>query len=170
VVPEADIVVGHSLGGLTIPLVRAPHRVYLCGFVPVWNKPIRALFEEKPLAPGFPEQGVTVDERGRTVWVDEEFALSSMYAGCDLTVALRTYALLRPQARAIYEGDYPLKRRPRGRATSILATDDLCVRPDWSRRAARKRLGTDAIEITGGHSPMLSRPSDLANLLHDVAS
>jgi Predicted esterase of the alpha/beta hydrolase fold len=33
-VPPADVVVGHSLGGLTIPLVEARLRVFLCALVP----------------------------------------------------------------------------------------------------------------------------------------
>jgi predicted alpha/beta hydrolase len=34
VVPAADVVVGHSLGGLTIPLVPARVLVFLCAVVP----------------------------------------------------------------------------------------------------------------------------------------
>jgi hypothetical protein len=167
-VPPADVVVGHSLGGLTIPLVGAPHRVYLCALVPLWNRPTRALFDEHPLAPGFPDEGITRDERGRSVWVDEEFALSSMYGDCELPDALQAYARLRPQAPGIYDGDYPLKRRPRGRSTAIVATLDRAASPEVLRQAARRRLGAEAIEIHSGHSPMLSRPSDLANILHDL--
>lgn len=165
VVPEADVIVGHSLGGLTIPLVRAAHRVYLCAFVPLWGRPVRDLFAERPLVPGFPDEGITRDALGRTVWVDEEFALSSMYGDCDLTDALAAYARLRPQASTIYSGDYPLKRRPRGRSSYIVATEDRAVFVGWARRAAERRLGTEPLEIATGHSPMLSRPSDLANLL-----
>jgi pimeloyl-ACP methyl ester carboxylesterase len=144
--------------------------VYLCAFVPPWGRPTRELFAEGPLVPGFPDAGITRDERGRTVWVDDEFALSSMYPDCDLPVALQTYARLRPQAGRIYEGDYPLARRPRGRATSIVATHDAALSPEWSRRVARKRLGVEVVEIASGHSPMLSRPSDLANLLDELAT
>ncbi len=37
------------------------------------------------------------------------------------------------------------------------------------RRTARRRLNADVIELPGGHSPFLSRPDDLATLLHDRA-
>jgi pimeloyl-ACP methyl ester carboxylesterase len=143
--------------------------VYLCALVPPWGKATRELFAEDALVPGFPDHGITRDERGRSVWVGEEFALSSMYSDVDLKVALQTYALLRPQSGGIYEGDYPLKRRPCGKATSIIGTDDRAVSPQWSRRVARKRLGVEAVEIASGHMPMLSRPSDLANLLDALA-
>ena len=168
-VPAADVVVGHSLGGLTIPLVRAAHRVYLCAFIPVWGEPVRALFAERPLVAGFPDEGITRDSRGRTVWVDEEFAISSMYPDCELSDALTAYARLRPQAGGIYGGDYPLEQRPRGRSTCILASNDVAVSNDWARRAAPERLGVEPLEIAAGHSPMLSRPSDLANLLDELA-
>jgi hypothetical protein len=168
-VAPAEVVVGHSLGGLTIPLVEAEHRVYLCAFVPPWGRPTRDMFEEGALMPGFPDNGITRDERGRSVWVDDEFALSSMYADCDRAVALQTYALLRPQAAEIYAGDYALAEAPAGRASSIIGVHDRAISPDWSRRVAADRLGIEAIEFHSSHSPMLSRPSDLANLLDELS-
>jgi hypothetical protein len=170
VVPKADIVVGHSLGGLTIPLVEAAHRVYLCAFVPPWGRPIRDLFAEGALLPGFPDNGITRDERGRSVWVDDEYALSAMYADCDRAVALQTYALLRPQASEIYDGDYPLAEAPDGRSAYVVGSEDRAVSPEWGRRVAPERLGVDAIEFQSSHSPMLSRPADLANLLDELAA
>jgi hypothetical protein len=163
-------VVGHSLAGLTIPLVEAPHRVYLCAFVPPWGRRIRDLFAEGALLPGFPDNGITRDERGRSVWVDDEFALSSMYADCDRAVALQAYALLRPQAAQIYDGDYPLAEAPPGRASYVVGVDDRAVSPEWGRWVASDRLGTDAIEFHSSHSPMLSRPADLANVLDELAA
>jgi hypothetical protein len=144
--------------------------VYLCAFVPVWGGAVRDLFAERPLLPGFPDDGITRDERGRTVWVDEEFAISSMYPDCELTVALQAYARLRPQATRIYDGDYPLRRRPRGQSAYVLATNDAAISGAWARRAAHRRLGVEPIEIASGHSPMLSRPSDLANLLDGLVA
>jgi hypothetical protein len=168
VVPAADVVVGHSMAGLTIPLVTAAQRVYLCAFIPAWGQATRAIFPEGVLLPGFPDDGVTRDERGRSVWVDDDYALSSMYADCDRAVALSTYALLRPQASGVYAGDYPLAARPDGRSTYILGTQDRAVSPDWGRRYAPERLGVEAVEFESSHSPMLSRPSDLANLLDEL--
>jgi pimeloyl-ACP methyl ester carboxylesterase len=169
-VPPADIVVGHSLGGLTIPLVEAGHHVYLCALVPPWGRPTRDLFAEQPLLPGFPDDGTTRDERERSVWVDEAFALRAMYGDCDRAVALQAYALLRPQAGTVYEGDYPLAERPPTRVTSVVGSDDRAVSPDWSRRVAPERLGVEVVELPTSHSPMLSRPSDLANLLDELAT
>jgi hypothetical protein len=168
-VAPADIVVGHSLAGLTIPLVEADHRVYLCALVPAWGQATGAIFPEGALVPGFPDDGITRDERGRSVWVDDEFALSSMYADCDRAVALAAYARLRPQAGTVYAGDYPLAAAPEGGATYVVGSEDRAVSPEWGRRVARERLGIEPTEFLSSHSPMLSRPSDLANLLDELA-
>jgi hypothetical protein len=168
-VPPADVVVGHSLGGLTIPLVEAGHHVYLCAFVPPWGCPTRELFAERPLLAGFPDEGTARDEQGRTVWVDEAFALRTLYGDCDPAQAAAAYAQLRPQSSAIYAGGYPLDARPDSVATSIMATDDLAVDPAWSRRVAPERLGVKALEIPGDHSPMLSRPGEVTALLAGFA-
>jgi len=43
------------------------------------------------------------------------------------------------------------------------------MNPAWQRRAARERLGVEAVEIDGGHTPMLSRPAELAQLIDTLA-
>ena len=47
----------------------------------------------------------------------------------------------------------------------ILCTEDATVSPEWARRIVPARLGIVARELTGGHSPMLARPAELAALL-----
>jgi Alpha/beta hydrolase family len=53
---------------------------------------------------------------------------------------------------------------PRDRAY-VLGALDHCVDPDWSRRATRERLGIEPIELDAGHSPFLTCPRELAELL-----
>jgi hypothetical protein len=43
------------------------------------------------------------------------------------------------------------------------------LRPRWSRQVAHDRLGANIIELPGDHSPFLSRPSDVADLLLQLA-
>jgi hypothetical protein len=50
-------------------------------------------------------------------------------------------------------------------SSSIVCRDDRSFNPAWLRTAARDRLGTEAVEIDGGHSPFLSRPAQLAALI-----
>jgi hypothetical protein len=48
---------------------------------------------------------------------------------------------------------------------SIVCADDRVVNPEWGRKVSRERLGVEAIVIDGGHSPWLSRPAELAQML-----
>jgi hypothetical protein len=50
----------------------------------------------------------------------------------------------------------------------ILMRDDRMIRPQWSRVAAPQRLGFQPIELSGGHSPMLADPEQLAEVLLHV--
>jgi hypothetical protein len=43
------------------------------------------------------------------------------------------------------------------------------VDPDRSRRVANERLGVAPAELPGSHSPYLSRPAELADLLDEAA-
>jgi hypothetical protein len=52
---------------------------------------------------------------------------------------------------------------------SIVCRDDRAVNPAWGRTSARERLGIDAVQIDGGHSPFLTRPAELARLIHTLA-
>jgi hypothetical protein len=51
----------------------------------------------------------------------------------------------------------------------VVCSDDQILRPDWSRRTARDRLGAELIELPGDHSPFYSRPSVLADVLLRLA-
>jgi hypothetical protein len=50
-------------------------------------------------------------------------------------------------------------------ATYVVCSEDQILRPEWSRRTARERLGAEPIELPGDHSPFYSRPSVLADVL-----
>jgi hypothetical protein len=55
------------------------------------------------------------------------------------------------------------------RFASIVCTEDRAISPDWSRSAARDALGVEPYELPGSHSPFLSRPAHLADVLSDIA-
>lgn len=59
----------------------------------------------------------------------------------------------------------PVKSLPDVEYKYIVCNDDKIISPTWSRYAARKRLGIDAIELPGGHCPHLSHPQQLAAIL-----
>ena len=50
-------------------------------------------------------------------------------------------------------------------STVVVPGHDRTLRPEWMRAAARERLGTEPVEIPGGHCPHVSRPDAIAELL-----
>jgi hypothetical protein len=51
----------------------------------------------------------------------------------------------------------------------IVCTGDRAISPDWQRAVAIKTLRVRPYQLPGGHSPFLSRPDELAELLMSVA-
>ena len=167
------VVVGHSLGGLTAPVVaaRRPVRrvVFLCGLLPTPGRPLSDRFGDPDLFVPGPGERSKRGPDGLSRWPDPADAIAAMYADCDPTLARAAVARLRPQAGTPSLEPSPLDRWPDAPASSIVCTEDLMVGPTWSRRMARDVLGVPAIELPGSHSPMLSRPAALADLLVGLA-
>ena len=164
------VLVGHSLGGLTIPVVAAlrPVRrlVFVCGLLP---RPGRSFADRPAEGPDVfvPEYagGIARDELGRSYWTDPDEAVRVLYGDCRRKDALAAVARLRPQAQAPSTEPCPLERWPEVESVYVLCTEDRIVAPEWSRRAARERLGVEPVELPGSHSPFLSRPAELADAL-----
>jgi pimeloyl-ACP methyl ester carboxylesterase len=158
------IVVGHSLGGLTVPLVPARVHVYVCAYVP---QPGRALTDRgaDAFGPGF-ARSVLRDELERSYWPDPVAAAHDLQYppdSADLATKLRL------QARTPIIEPSPLDALPRTPRAYIVCTDDYAVPPEWQRRVAREELGVEQIELGSGHSPMLSCPAQLAEILDRLA-
>ncbi|HYM56772.1 MAG TPA: alpha/beta hydrolase [Solirubrobacteraceae bacterium] len=169
--PEDVVVVGHSLGGLTIPLVvaRRPVRrlVFLCALIAAPGKSFDEQFaaERGMLIPGHAAGLGERDEQGRRGWVDFELTRATLYADCTETDVRAAFERLRPQARAPHAEPCPLDALPDVERSYVVCADDRIVDPDWSRRAARERLGVEPVELPGSHSPFLSRPAELARAI-----
>lgn len=164
------VLVGHSLAGSTIPLVaaRRPIRqlVYLCAVVPEFGRSIfDQLADGTMLYPGYTKGLSRPDAQNRLTWVDRDLARELLFGDCAVDVADRAIDRLRPQARHPYAQSFPLSEFPDVPCTSVVCSDDRVVRPDWSRRIARERLGADMVELAGSHSPNYSRPGDVVDVL-----
>lgn len=169
---DKDIVlVGHSYGGNTIPLVAARrpvrHLVYLCALVPDIGRSMFDQLQDEPdmLNPRWVQGLSEPDEQLRTTWVDLELARELICADCDESVAAAAINRLGPQSAYPNTLPFPLPEFPSVSSAYVVCTDDQFVRPTWSKRIAHDRLSADLIELPGGHSPMLSRPSALADVL-----
>ncbi|MET0699984.1 MAG: alpha/beta hydrolase, partial [Mycobacterium sp.] len=165
------VVVGHSLGGHTLPWValRRPvrHLVYLCALV---ADPGRSLANQDKTEPMLNPRHLDALSKpagpaGCTRWVDGALAAELLYGDCPNDVADAAVGRLRPQSI------HPMRQRSAltdlrvAPSTYVLCTGDQMVNPDWSRAVATERLGAPIVELPGGHSPFYSRPAALADVL-----
>jgi pimeloyl-ACP methyl ester carboxylesterase len=154
--PQPDaIVVGHSLGGLTIPFVEARVSVFLAALV-ACDDTFGAL------DPGF--GGTERDELGRSYWPDPVTARTRLYPDLDAADAELAIERLRRQAPLA-----PVPGVPEGARASIVTTRDHAVTPERQEQLARELLGVEPLRFEAGHSPFLSHPRELADLLESLA-
>jgi pimeloyl-ACP methyl ester carboxylesterase len=154
--PQPDaILVGHSLGAQTIPHVTARRRVYLGGLLPV------AGAYDEAFAEGF--GGTVRDELDRSYWPDADTCAAFMYPDCTREQSDRAFAQLRRQARISGEP------APFGEGDVVIVTlRDAAIDPAWQLRTARA-YGARIVELDSGHSPFLTQPYELADVLDALA-
>lgn len=168
------VVVGHSLGGLTIPLVaeRRPveRLVFLCGAIP---EPGRTHFEVKS-----EEAGEGISDGAASVWeqpgdfhlTPRELARELWYHDCARDLQEWALDRIRPQSRAPHRERCPLERWPSVPTSVVNTSDDRCIALPIAVRTAQRTLGVEPIVLPGGHAPFLSRPRELAELLDALAA
>jgi hypothetical protein len=150
------VVVAHSFGGFTGPLV--------CARVPV-----RTLVMVSAMipAPGVPRADWWTNtghvEARRELGRDDEDDLQTYYHDVprDLAEEALRRARNHPSERAYYE-PWPLDAWPDVPTRFLLCRDDRFFPAEWMRGVVRDRLGITPDEIDSGHCPMLSRPGELA--------
>jgi pimeloyl-ACP methyl ester carboxylesterase len=176
--PPGDdlILVGHSLGGLTIPLVaaRRPVRrlVFLCAVIPEFGRSLADQVTADPTLydPVLRSHPGRLSDPAGVVWLQDEAAVRDVYChDCAPADVRWVFSRLRRQAAAPRQEPCPLSAWPPGERSYVLCREDRAVSPDWSRRAARARLDVEPIELDGSHSPFISRPAALAAVLDRLA-
>jgi pimeloyl-ACP methyl ester carboxylesterase len=171
---DGDLVaVGHSYGGLVIPLVAARrpvrHLVYVCAYVPEIGRSLDDQLHDEPDAfNAAAYEGFTLDAQSRYVWVDDRLARALMYADCDEPTATAAIKRLRPHSPFANSLPCSLTEFPAVPSSSVVCSDDRCLGLEWAKRVARERLAAELIELPGSHSPFLSRPQALADVLLDL--
>ncbi|WP_103349457.1 alpha/beta fold hydrolase [Amycolatopsis sp. CA-128772] len=159
------VVVGHSFGGFTAPLVAdrlsAGLLVLVAAMIPApgespddWGRRTGC---------GDAVRAQAARDGGRTGHADP-------YVGFyhDVPRALAEEALGKERAHpspAAMAQPWPLDAWPDVPTRFVLGTEDRCFPPEFLRRLAAERLGLVADEIAAGHCVALSRPAELADLL-----
>ena len=164
------VLVGHSLGGVLLPLVAARRPV-------VRQIYLAAIVHPALLPPGAPWPHVTGAFRslerfpdGSHRWPSLAAAAPVLYDACGPSDAAWAFGHLRRQQTARPWSDVPIPEpRSAGPVSAIVCTGDRVVDPGWGRWAAREVLGAEPLELAADHSPFLSAPDALAALLHGMA-
>jgi pimeloyl-ACP methyl ester carboxylesterase len=152
------VVVGHSFGGLTAPLVcaRLPvdTLVLLAGMIP---------------APGEPPGEWWTNTRHAQADPDDDAIAAYMH---DVPPELAAEALAheRDSAGPPMDRPWPLDAWPDVDTRFLLCRDDRYFPAEWLRGVVRKRLGIEPDEIDGSHCVYLSRPRELAERLAGYAA
>jgi alpha/beta hydrolase family protein len=167
------VLVGHSLAGLTIPLIAAarPARqlVFLAAMLPRPGRTHDEVLAEEPdmVLPG-PKGGAYRGPDGAIRWRPQA-AARWFFADCPADLADWAASRLRGQFWKITGEVTPLTAWPDLPCAFVLGSHDPVINPEWSRRAARSVLGVPPVEIDAGHSPFLAAPALLAQALVDVS-
>jgi pimeloyl-ACP methyl ester carboxylesterase len=167
------ILVGHSMAGVTIPLVAqmrpVARLVFLCSLLPEIGSNLRDQMGREPIEPEAESDAQWIDCGGGS-WLPAPATARALFYHdlADADVAWLVPQLRRQTTTPINEIT-PLQRWPDCDRAAIVCTDDRVIAPDWSRRAARERLGVDPIELPGGHSPFVGRPAELARAIAALA-
>jgi pimeloyl-ACP methyl ester carboxylesterase len=152
------VVVAHSLGGFTAPLV--------CARIPAELLVLTAGMVPRP------------GERGADWWANTRLAGAQDDYGDDLIaqylhdlppeLAEQALAQSRDQTMTPMLEPWPLEAWPDVRTRYVLFRDDRFFPAGWTRAMVRERLGIEADEIGGGHCAYLSRPAELASKLEEL--
>jgi len=157
------VVVGHSMAGLVAPVVadRLPCRrlVLLAALIPEpGGTALVPAMDEAFLAAARPgDDGL--------LRFAPELATQWFFHDCSPEVAKRAAGSLRPQGTRPAVEPSPLARWPDVPLSYVLCREDRVVDPRWSGQVVRERFGVVPHELAGSHSPFLSRPAELAELL-----
>ena len=155
------VVVGHSMGALTAPLV--------CDRLPV---DLLVLVAAMVPAPGEPPG----EWWGNTGWPAARKAELDRYGGDDSpeTTFLHDVppALVaeanrhnRRQSGTPFEAPWPAEAWPEVPTRFLLCREDRFFPAEFLRRVVRERLGFAPDQMGGGHLPMLARPVELVDRL-----
>jgi pimeloyl-ACP methyl ester carboxylesterase len=170
-VQDDVVLVGHSAGGLTIPLVaqdaRVARLVFLAALLP---EPGLTVLDQFAADAGMALEGFRWTERGDGLLdVPEDVALEYFFHDCPPDAARDAVARLRPQTERTLVEVTPLQAWPDTPHAAIVCAHDRILGPAWQARAARERLGVEPVVLDCGHSAALARPVELADALERLA-
>ena len=163
------ILVGHSAGGATIPLVASriavDHLVFAAAVVPI---PGQSIFEVVGPATQTAIMSASIDNGDGTRSFD--FDLLASLAPPEQREAYLAFlrATQRKQSMWAINQPWPGAGIPDVARSYILCTEDKIIPPE-RQRAFASALGVNPIEIASEHSVFAAKPQELAGILDSLA-
>ena len=163
------VVVGHSYGGAVVSAAGAHPNVERLVFLTAFTLDAGESVMQNALSGG---EDVKLTEAmlfdGEMVAVDPGRAVEFFYHDCAADVAAAASGQLRPMSMAAMGGVVGAPAWRDVPASYVVCTDDRAI-PLALQRACAARV-SDVREMPTSHSPFLSRPGELADLLSAIVS
>ena len=163
------VVLGHSYGGLVITHAAVgldvAHLVYLAALMPDEQEDVAAKVNDAPAAAALNSAMVVGDDG--LISIDPALGIDAFYHDCEPQDANDAVSRLRPQlidGFPVLECVPPWKSVP---STYVICRDDRALHPGLQRAFSKR--ASNAIEWDGAHSPFLSRPHQVIELLTGIA-
>jgi pimeloyl-ACP methyl ester carboxylesterase len=165
---EPPIVVAHSFAGALLPLVTkraaCARLVFLAALIPEPRRSVR----DQVLADNFMFSGGWL--AAGPLWLDpskhEPLAREFLLHDCDDATIRETLPSIELwDVRHLAAEPAPFDAWPGVPTTSIVASLDRTLTPEWGRKTTRRLLGHAPIVIEAGHCPHVSRPDEVAHIL-----
>jgi pimeloyl-ACP methyl ester carboxylesterase len=159
------IVVGHSYGGAVVSEAsfeqNVKRLVFLAAFMPDGGRSYVSYLPPGPLPPyvGIRDDGTFEVPKGQA----REF----FYHDCAPEVAAWAEERLQPQSQSVLASTVTTASWRKFPSTYILSLDDRALPSDFQRQFTGQ--ATNTLEFASSHSPMLSKPDELAEMLEGIA-
>ena len=168
---EAPVVlVGHSYGGMVISAAghhrTVRHLVYLAAFCPDEGEAVLDLAVGEP--PPLTATALRFHDNG-TMTIDPTFAVDTFYADVARPEAVRRASELKPTSAAVFTAVSSAPAWKTKPVTSVICTNDRAISLDRVEQMAERANG-QIIRWATSHSPFVSQPQLVADLLRSIAS
>jgi pimeloyl-ACP methyl ester carboxylesterase len=164
------VVAGHSYGGqiMTALGADAPNvvgLVYIAAFGLDQGESLGALLSQGPVPPALVHQ--FVDKSG-FIWLSEDDFVNHFAADVEPVKAKVMYAVQQPLAATAFNDVMAVPAWKLLPSWYMVATDDQAIPPDAQRMLAN-RMGAALVEVPSSHVPMVSHPTEVAELTQTAA-
>jgi pimeloyl-ACP methyl ester carboxylesterase len=151
------VVVAQSFGGYVAPIV--------CDRVPAKLMVLVAAMIPAPQESAAEMWSTTAFEQAARPKLDDNSDLAIFYHDVPVELAREALARGRRQSETPSREPLPLTAWPDVPTRYVLCRNDRIFPQDWMRKVVRERLGIEPDELDCGHTPALSRPVELVDLL-----